>query len=698
MKKRDVFLVLAVAVSMSLNLHGQNEPIVFEAESGTRGSDYTELTDGVVTYITPQTDYANTEYPGNATKVVSFQVIFTDSGTYKLFARVRVGGDAADDDSFYYGSGFGSKDPATGDDWTTVNQLHTAGFSIVDDVVEGQGDATTELWKWVALSDFTGNETPLTFRVDLGELIKTLEIGAREDGLDIDKLAFGREGIYYTVDNLDNEESGSEYPPGEEPIGPPLADSLDKFLGCAFGPDSRRDFAGYWNQVTPGNAGKWGWVEGTRDNMSWTDYDEAYQLAMDSGFFFKHHVLVWGNQQPSWIETLDSTEQRSEIEEWFAAVADWYPGINQVEVVNEPLHDPPDQAGEGGGNYIQALGGSGVTGWDWILEAFRMARTAFTDTTSLMINEYSIMNSIENTDDYREIIDLLIAEDTLIDAIGIQAHSFSHGATVETIQRNLDTLAATGLPLYITEFDVDGYTDRQQVSTYMKLFPLFWEHPSVQGITLWGFRPGMWRTEQMAYLIDADGEERPAMTWLRAYLKEEFVPNESLTISTSSGETSIDTDNGTLQMLAEVLPANTTLETVHWFVSDDDLAEIDQDGVLTAKNNGTVTVTATSLEYESDVEDSMEITISEQILGIESFSGAADITIFPNPVVGELFTIRGMEGISELAVFDLNGNQITSMNTQNQSTLDIRLNVPAGMYIVRLSDGTRFYHTKIVVR
>ena len=45
-----------------------------------------------------------------------------------------------------------------------------------------------------------------------------------------------------------------------------------------------------------------------------------------------------------------------EIQEWFAAVAARYPDIDFIDVVNEPLHDPPD--GPGNGNYIDALGGS----------------------------------------------------------------------------------------------------------------------------------------------------------------------------------------------------------------------------------------------------------------------------------------------------------------------------------------------------
>ena len=54
-----------------------------------------------------------------------------------------------------------------------------------------------------------------------------------------------------------------------------------------------------------------------------------------------------------------------------------------------------------------------------------------------------------------------------------------------------------------------------------RIFPVFWEHPAVEGVTLWGFRPGVWRTEQRAYLIDREGRERPALQWLRTYLRGE---------------------------------------------------------------------------------------------------------------------------------------------------------------------------------
>ena len=63
----------------------------------------------------------------------------------------------------------------------------------------------------------------------------------------------------------------------------------------------------YWNQVTPSNAGKWGFIEGKRDVMRWDGLDKAYQLAKDNGLKFKQHTLIWGNQQPAWMDNL-STE------------------------------------------------------------------------------------------------------------------------------------------------------------------------------------------------------------------------------------------------------------------------------------------------------------------------------------------------------------------------------------------------------
>ena len=59
-----------------------------------------------------------------------------------------------------------------------------------------------------------------------------------------------------------------------------------------------------------------------------------------------------------------------------------------------------------------------------------------------------------------------------------------------------------------------------QLAEYKRVFPLLWEHKAVRGITLWGHRPGMWRTAQGAALTHEQGAERPALVWLREYLNK----------------------------------------------------------------------------------------------------------------------------------------------------------------------------------
>ncbi len=310
------------------------------------------------------------------------------------------------------------------------------------------------------------------------------------------------------------------------PSGQPLATGQTKFLGCAYSAAQAPFFENYFNQITAENGGKWGTVEYTRDGtMNWTEADAAYTYAKTRGFKYRHHILVWGSQQPSWISSLTTEQKREEIEEWFAAVANRYPDLDYLEVVNEPLHAPPNGdtisfSTAKAANYSDALGGTGASGWEWILQSFRLARRYFPGK-KLVLNEYGVLGDTSLTNQYLTIINLLKAEN-LIDVIAVQCHAFEtntdYGRSAATLSANLDRLAATGLPIMITEMDIDGATDQIQLAEYQRVFPIFWNHPSVIGITLWGYRPGLWRNDQGANLVLADNTERPAMQWLRTFV------------------------------------------------------------------------------------------------------------------------------------------------------------------------------------
>jgi endo-1,4-beta-xylanase len=286
-----------------------------------------------------------------------------------------------------------------------------------------------------------------------------------------------------------------------------LGEAECKFLGNIIAGSVPSDYSSYWNQVTPENSGKWGSVESTRDNPNWTQLDLAYDFAMTNGYPFKQHTFVWGQQQPSWITALSSTEQKQEVEEFMQSYCERYPDTDMIDVVNEPLHAPP--------SFAAALGGNGVTGWDWVITSFTMARE-YCPNAKLILNDYNIVSNNTATNQFLTIINLLKERD-LIDGIGEQGH-FLETTPTSTITGNLDKLAATGLPVYISEFDLNFADDVAQRNKYQELFPLLWEHPGVKGITLWGYRQNeIWRTD--AYLVRSNGTKRLALTWLETYME-----------------------------------------------------------------------------------------------------------------------------------------------------------------------------------
>ncbi|WP_373550052.1 endo-1,4-beta-xylanase [Haliscomenobacter sp.] len=329
----------------------------------------------------------------------------------------------------------------------------------------------------------------------------------------------------------------------------PIASGKSKFLGNVYAGHALPDFEKYFNQVTPENSGKWASVEVQRDSFNWTALDQARQFAKNQNFPFRFHVMVWGAQQPAWLENLPQAEQVEEIKEWFAAVSTRYSGENApeyLEVVNEPLNQPPFYKAALSSLNTELNTAAGE--YDWIVNAFKLGRQYFSAQTKLMINEYGIENTPGLNGRYADIIRLLKV-DGLVDVVGMQGHTFStrkYGGTYtalnNNLKSNLDNLAQLGLPIQITELDIEGdmyfdangepqdggttaQKDSFQLSEYQRIFDIYWNHPSVIGITLWGWRPGLWQNDAAAYLLDpCTGQERPALQWLNTAIRASSPP------------------------------------------------------------------------------------------------------------------------------------------------------------------------------
>ena len=291
-----------------------------------------------------------------------------------------------------------------------------------------------------------------------------------------------------------------------EPEPPVTPVNGKKFVGNITTNGSiRSDFLQYWNQITPENGGKWRYVEPNRDQYNWSGMDEMYQFTRQNNIPMKAHVLVWGQQYPSWIDNLSASEQAGEIEEWIRDFCNRYPGIEIIDVVNEAIdsHAPA--------NYARNAFGS-----NWVLKSFQLARQ-YCPNAILVYNDYNFMTW--NTD---EIMDLIrpSVQAGVVDALGLQAHSLYDPKvwSAQEIKDKLDHISSLGVPLYVSEYDIEATNDQTQLQYMQMHFPVFWNHPNVIGITFWGYVYGTtWR--EGTGLIRSNGQHRPAMDWLMDYIQ-----------------------------------------------------------------------------------------------------------------------------------------------------------------------------------
>jgi endo-1,4-beta-xylanase len=272
----------------------------------------------------------------------------------------------------------------------------------------------------------------------------------------------------------------------------------------------RSDFVEFWDQFTPENAGKWGSVQPSSQNQfTWTTLDAMYDYANEHGIIYKQHTFLWGSQQPGWAGSLSSSNGPAAVQNWMRTYCERYPNTKIIDVVNEP---PPHTTP----SYLNAIGGAGESGWDWIANAFKWAREACPNAI-LLLNDY---NNVEQSADIQRTIDIVNAikeAGAPIDAIGCQTHAAAN-LSPSALETNIERLtSSTGLRVYITEYDLNISDDSRQAQVMTDQFTMFWSNPNVLGITYWGYVVGATWVPNSG-LIRSDGSMRPAMTWLMDFL------------------------------------------------------------------------------------------------------------------------------------------------------------------------------------
>lgn len=267
----------------------------------------------------------------------------------------------------------------------------------------------------------------------------------------------------------------------------------------------------YWNEVVPAKEATWGAVEAARGRFDFAGMDALRKTALSNGLPYRLGPLVWGGSQPTWAKSLGPTEAVAEFTTWLDSLAMRYPNVSVVEVVREghPSHSPSSlKAG---------LGGEGATGFDWIAQAFAMARRRWPQAL-LVYDDYGIVETSSVRAWTVQMAKALRAKGAPIGAIGCQAGNAGDWGSAE-IRQGLDEVASqTGLEILVTGYDLPiADTSRQRV-VLQNQFPIFWNHPSVVGVSFQTYGAGgIWTDADFQW--GARGDLPPsALRWLMDYV------------------------------------------------------------------------------------------------------------------------------------------------------------------------------------
>ena len=316
--------------------------------------------------------------------------------------------------------------------------------------------------------------------------------------------------------------------------GPGLADGAAKFVGnITTNGQVRSDFTQLWNQITAENECKWASIEGSRGRYNWGGCDNAYNWAKQNGGHFKFHALVWGSQYPNWLNGLSAADTKTAITNWMDAVAKHYPDLEMIDVVNEAIKSGgkyhSNYGSQGNNNIIAALGGDNGN-YEFVAEAFRMARKRWPNAI-LIYNDYNTVQWQKN--EGIDLIQKLKKAGAPVDAYGLQAHDMQVSGgqaggqggggsclNINTLKSVIEEIwSKTQMPMFISEYDIASNDDNDQKNCYSQQISYFMENEHIAGITLWGYIYGSTWTSGGNSGIIRNGQDRPAMTWLKEYLK-----------------------------------------------------------------------------------------------------------------------------------------------------------------------------------
>ena len=271
-----------------------------------------------------------------------------------------------------------------------------------------------------------------------------------------------------------------------------------------------------FSSVTAENCQKWEELHPNNEQWNWATSDKFVDFGHENNKHILGHCLVWHSQIPETVfkhsdgSLVSATQLREKMEHHINTVVARYKGkVDTWDVVNEAVSDD-------GYNKWRDSYWYQIMGESFMEHAFRTAHIA-DPKAELLYNDYNMHIPAKRTflvDVFKDYLDRNVP----IHGVGFQAHYSLDEPSLDEIEASLEAYIELGLPIHITELDVDvlpkafdymgaeisasfEYSDQlnpypdglpmeieeQLAERYADLFRLFLKHrDSIRRVTLWG--------------------------------------------------------------------------------------------------------------------------------------------------------------------------------------------------------------------
>ncbi|HDQ44161.1 MAG TPA: 1,4-beta-xylanase [bacterium] len=253
----------------------------------------------------------------------------------------------------------------------------------------------------------------------------------------------------------------------------------------AMSPEDRKQFieilSENFNYAVHENALKWYDCEKEPGVVDYTTADRLWEICHELDIPMRGHCIFWEKEEflMPWLKELNNDDLRAAVARRGIGVTGHFRGrIHEFDLNNEMIH----------GDFFRRR-----LGWGVINEMAWLARAGNPDAV-LYVNDYGILvDGGVNASAFISQIGTLLANGVPIGGIGCQGHLASRyrsPMSPELVQRMLDRLARFDLPIKITECLFDADTEENRARELRNIFPVYFAHPGVEAIVMWGFWEG----------------------------------------------------------------------------------------------------------------------------------------------------------------------------------------------------------------